>query len=181
MNCANAASYYTERPNDAQGVYLTADNFPGHGDGAADDSAALQQAIDKVEETTRNGIVFVPEGRYRLARTVHVWQGIRLIGYGRNRPVFVLAENTPGFQESKPYDPDNETSGNYMIHFASARPLPGMPVRDATPGTFYSGMSNIDIEIGNGNPAAIGVRFHGAQHCLLAHIDFRTGSGKAGV
>jgi hypothetical protein len=42
-------------------------------------------------------------------------------------------------------------------------------------------MSNIDLEIDEGNPAAIGVRFHVAQHCFLAHMDFRLGSGLAGI
>ena len=31
-------------------------------------------------------------------------------------------------------------------------------VRDANSGSFYSSMSNVDIEIGPGNPAAAGVR-----------------------
>ena len=52
---------------------------------------------------------------------------------------------------------------------------------DATPGTFYSAMSNVDIEIGDGNPGAAGVRARYAQHCYLAHMEFRTGSGFAGV
>ena len=42
-------------------------------------------------------------------------------------------------------------------------------------------MSNIDIEIGPGNPAAVGVRFHVAQHCYLSHMDFRLGSARAGI
>ena len=42
-------------------------------------------------------------------------------------------------------------------------------------------MSNIDIEIGPGNPATVGVRFHVAQHCYLAHMDFRLGSAQAGI
>ena len=42
-------------------------------------------------------------------------------------------------------------------------------------------MSNIDFEIGDGNPAAVAVRFHVAQHSLLSHIDFRIGSGLAGI
>ena len=53
--------------------------------------------------------------------------------------------------------------------------------RDASPGTFYSAMSNIDIEIQDGNPGAVGVRAHYAQHCFLAHMDFRIGSGLAGI
>ena len=42
-------------------------------------------------------------------------------------------------------------------------------------------MSNIDIEIGEGNAGAVGVRGTYAQHCFLAHMDFRIGSGLAGV
>ena len=65
---------------------------------SADDSAAIQAAIDKAGGSVREGIVFVPAGRYRLTRTLYVWPGVRVIGYGATRPVFVLADNTPGFQ-----------------------------------------------------------------------------------
>src|SRR5580700_885535 len=75
-------SYYPARPNDARAVYLTADNFLVKGDGIADDSAVLQQAINMVRETTNQGILFVPAGRYRLTKTIYIWPGIRLIGFG---------------------------------------------------------------------------------------------------
>ncbi len=166
------ASYYTNRLDDPKAVYLTQDAFRVAGDGVSDDSDPIQQAIDRVQETTVQGIVFVPEGKYRLAKTIYVWPGVRLIGYGKNRPVFILGENTPGFQEGQ---------GKYMVFFTGGRHRPGQPVRDGNPGTFYSAMSNIDIEIREGNPAAIGIRFHIAQHCYLAHMDFRIGSGLAGI
>jgi sugar lactone lactonase YvrE len=54
-------------------------------------------------------------------------------------------------------------------------------ISDANPGTFYSAMSNIDFEIGQGDAAAIGIRFHVAQHCYLAHMDFHLGSGLAAL
>ncbi len=54
-------------------------------------------------------------------------------------------------------------------------------VRDANSGSFYSSMSNVDIEIGPGNPAAAGVRFRMAQHAFLSHMEFRLGSAFAGV
>ncbi len=56
-----------------------------------------------------------------------------------------------------------------------------MPPPDANPGTFYSAISNIDIEIQDGNPGAVGIRAHYAQHCFLAHMDFHIGSGLAGI
>jgi sugar lactone lactonase YvrE len=175
---AAAASYYTVRLDDPKALYLTRDSFPVHADGATDDTDAIQQAIDKVQASTGEGIVFVPQGRYRLTRTLNVWPAIRLIGYGADRPVFVLGENTPGYQ-----DPDHE---NYLVFFSGGRGRAGRGGADGRPpdasaGTFYSGMSNIDIEILAGNPGAVGVRGKYAQHSFLAHMDFRIGSGLAGV
>jgi sugar lactone lactonase YvrE len=54
-------------------------------------------------------------------------------------------------------------------------------IPDANPGTFYSAVSNIDFDIEDGNPAAVGIRFHAAQHCYLAHMDFHIGSGLAAL
>ena len=42
-------------------------------------------------------------------------------------------------------------------------------------------MSNIDFDIGNGNPAAVAIRFHVAQHCFLTHMDFHINSGLAAL
>jgi hypothetical protein len=174
-------SYYKNRPEDARAVYLTNNKFPVRGDGVADDSDALQNAINEVQGTHLQGILFVPSGRYRLSKTIYIWPGIRLIGYGATRPVFVLAANTPGFQ----------TGPTYMFFFAGGRPgadrssgygkTPNGIPPDASPGTFYSAMSNVDLEIQHGNPGAVGVRAHYAQHCFLAHMDFHLRSGLAGI
>ncbi|MGA7556798.1 MAG: glycosyl hydrolase family 28-related protein [Candidatus Acidiferrales bacterium] len=164
-------SYYPSRLDDPRAVYLTPENFRVKADGIADDAAALQQAINKVQETTNQGILFIPAGRYRLTTTIYIWPGIRLIGYGATRPAFLLGANTPGFQQGP----------TYMIFFAGRRPHDNATPPDASPGTFYSAISNIDIEIQDGNPGAVGVRAHYAQHCFLAHMDFRIGSGLAGI
>jgi hypothetical protein len=169
---AHAQSFYPSRPDDPRAVDFTKDAFGAHADGVGDDADALQQAIDRVQETTRIGVVFVPAGRYRLGKTVYVWQGIRLIGYGATRPVFVLGRNTPGYQEG---------TGHYMVHFTDNRPQPGGPIVDASEFTFYSGMSNIDFELQDGNPAAVAVRFHVAQHSSLTHMDFRVGTARAAM
>jgi sugar lactone lactonase YvrE len=170
----SAASFYSSRLDDPAAIYLTSENFPVLGDGIADDSLALQEAIDKVASSTGAGVLFIPEGTYRLTKTVYVWPGVRLIGYGNARPVLLLGENTPGFQEG---------DDKYMLFFSGGRGFGSRqgPPRDGGAGTFYSAMSNIDIEIGPGNPAAIAVRFHVAQHCYLSHMDFRLGSARAGL
>lgn len=179
-----AASYYTVRLDDPKAVYL--DTFGARADGIADDTDAIQKAIDTVQQKVNQGVVFIPQGRYRLTHTINVWPSIRLIGYGAQRPVFILAANSPGYA-----DPANE---NYLVFFSGSRPggrggnqsapsaaQPSTRPSDASPGTFYSAMSNIDIEIGDGNPGAVAVRGTYAQHCFLAHMDFHTGSGIAGV
>ncbi len=169
------ASFYPNRLDDPAAVYLTRDSFPVHGDGVGDDSVALQQAIDKVASNPGAGVLFVPQGTYRLTKTVYVWPGVRLIGYGDRQPVLTLGENTPGFQEG---------TGKYMLFFSGGRGFgrsAGGPPQDGGAGTFYSAISNIDIEIGPGNPAAVGIRFHVAQHCYVAHADFRLGSARAGL
>lgn len=164
-------SYYLSRLEDARAIYLTPEMFPVKADGLADDSQALQSAIDAVQEKTNQGIVFIPSGRYRITKTIYIWPGIRLIGFGAKRPVFVLADKTPGFEQGPAY----------MVFFAGSRPKGNEKPPDANPGTFYSALSNVDFEIGQGNPGAVGVRAHFAQHCYLAHIDFHIGSGLAGI
>lgn len=186
---AQAQSIITAKLDDPRAVYLNAQEFGAHRDGRADDSGAIQAAIDKAESPSREGIVFIPSGRYRLTRTIYVWPGVRVFGYGQTRPVFVLGDNTPGFQKGM----------GVMVMFAGltknekprdstriAFPPPGSvppneDVADANPNTFYSAMSNIDFEIGDGNPAAVAIRFHVAQHSYLSYMDFHVGSGLAAL
>ena len=172
-----AQSVFPVRPNDPHAVYLERGSFGAAGNGKGDDTAAIQAAIDRVQETTGEGVVFVAEGRYRISRTIHLWTGIRLIGYGEHRPVFLLGPNTPGFQEGHGF----LGTGRYMLQFASRRPAPGEPVVDANEFTFYSGISNLDFAIGEGNSAAIAVRFHVAQHSFLQHMRFQVGDGRAAL
>jgi Pectate lyase superfamily protein/SMP-30/Gluconolactonase/LRE-like region len=171
------SSYYTQRLDDPKAVLIA-------GPTAGDDTTALQQAIDHVQETTGQGIVLLPQGRYRISGTLYIWPGIRVIGYGATRPVIVLPANTPGFQDA--------AKEKVMFFFAGGRPGFGRgrrgnsdgartPIPDASPGTFYSALSNVDIEIEEGNPGAVGVRARYAQHCFLAHMNFRLGSALAGM
>lgn len=164
-------SLYLTKIIDPMAVYFTAETFGIRNDGSQDISDALQTAIDQVQETTKFGIVFIPEGKYIISKTIHVWKGIRLIGYGNRRPEFILRKNTPGFS----------TDTKYLFHFVSDRPAPGSPIQDANAGTFFSGIRNINLRIEDGNPAAIGVRFHVAQNCFLSYMDFHLSEGTIGV
>jgi hypothetical protein len=170
---AAAASYYTSKPPDPAAVVVEPGRDGVHGDGVADDTEALQRAIDAVQSARGQGVVLVAEGRYRLTGTVYVWPAIRVIGYGTRRPALVLGASTPGFS-----DP---SAPRYMLFFAGRRPSDGSQPPDANPGTFYSALSNVDLEIGESNPGAVGVRARYAQHCFTSHVEFRIGSGLAGI
>src|ERR1017187_6022019 len=161
-----AASFYAEKLNDPNAVYLS-----GSG---GDDTAALQGAVDRVQETTRQGIVLLAPGQYHISGTIYIWPGIRLIGCGAERPVIILPANTPGFGDA--------LHEKVLIFFAGRRPRnDGGPVPDASPGTFYSALANLDVEVGDGNPGAAVVRSHYAQHCFLAHMDVHLGGALDGI
>ena len=182
-----AQSVFTTRPDDPQAVHLTADTFGVRGDDDADDSAGIQAAVDKAGAAPAGGILLLPPGRYVVTKTIYVWRAVRLVGYGPTRPTLVLPPATPGFQKGM----------GVMALFTSIRPGQRVPggvasppqgsvppndqIPDANQTTFYSGMSNIDVEVGDGNPAAVAIRFHVAQHGILSHMHFRTGSGLAAV
>lgn len=187
-----AASVFTTRPDDPGAVDLAAQEFGVRGDGTTDDSASVQAALDKAAGNGfGGGIVFVPSGRYRLTRTIYVWRAVRVIGYGPTRPVFVLADNTPGYQKGiglmvmfsggGPPRPGRGGRGGRVPFPPPGTVPPNDNVPDAAPTTFYPAMSNIDFEIGEGNPAAIAIRFHVAQHGYLTHMDFHIGSGLAAL
>lgn len=188
---AHAQSVFTSRPDDPAAVTVTAQDFGVRGDGMSDDTGGIQAAIDKATTTPNGGIVFVPAGRYRVTRTIYVWRGVRVIGYGATRPVFVLADNTPGFQKgiglmvmftSASRPGAGPPPGNTRVPFPPPGSVPpNDTIPDAGPSTFYPAMSNIDFEIGNGNAAAIAIRFHVAQHGYLSHMDFHIGSGLAAL
>lgn len=175
---AKDISVYTQRPNDPEAFYFTPENYNIHADGKSDVSEALQKAINDVKKARNFGILFIPEGKYKISKTIYIPTAIRLIGYGKNRPEFILGKNSPGYQAAVLND---KGKSNYMFWFTSAMVETGQPVRDAGPSTFYSAMSNINLRIEDGNPHAIALRTHFAQHSFISHVAVWIGKGKAGL
>src|SRR6478735_5341450 len=89
---AASTSVYRTPPDDPHAVTVQ-----GVGDGRADDSAAIQAAIDAAAVGGHGGVVFLPEGRYRISRTIFLRSAVRVFGVGGIRPVIVLGDETPGF------------------------------------------------------------------------------------
>ncbi len=143
-----------------------------------DVSEALQEALNRTKQKENGcGILFIPEGVYKLSKTIYIPSGVRIIGYGGKRPVFVLAKQAPGFQEVT-----RETAkGKYLFWFIGGGYRPGGRIGDANAGTFYSSMMNVDIRIEGGNPNASAIRAHFAQHCSISNVTIHVGKGRAGI
>ena len=171
-------SIYPMKPNDPEAFYFTPENYPIKADGKMDVSDALQAAINQVKKEKNFGILFIPEGKYKISKTIYIPTAIRLIGYGKNRPEFILAKNSPGFQEEVPSD---KGKAKYMFWFTGGMVKEGEKPRDAGASTFYSAMSNINLRIEDGNPHAVALRTHFAQHSFINYVAVYIGKGKAGL
>lgn len=172
-------SVYELKPNDPEAFYFSPETFNIKADGKADVSDSLQSAINRLKREKGFGILFIPEGKYLISKTIYIPKAIRLIGYGKNRPEFILGANSPGYQTEVPND---KGKANYMFWFTSGAVNKGdTNISDANAGTFYSAFSNINIRIEKGNPFAVALRTHFAQHSFVSHCEIQIGSGKAGM
>ena len=169
FNALAGPSVYTEKFDDPHGIFFTEESYGIKADGKMDVSDALQTAINTLKNEREFGTLYLPEGKYRISRTIYVPAAIRIVGYGKTRPEIVLEKKTAGFSESP----------TAMVWFTGGIVNDPENVADANPGTFYSGISNVDIRIGKGNPMAIGLRTHVAQHGVFSHISIYGGDGYA--
>ncbi|WP_353185442.1 glycosyl hydrolase family 28-related protein [Parapedobacter lycopersici] len=175
---AQSVSVYTEKPDDDEAVFFTGEQFGVRNDGSMDVSDILQKAIIDLKNTRNFGILFIPEGTYKLTKTIYIPKAIRLIGYGSTRPEFILAANSPGFQQPRAGD---KGAANYLFWFVDRYEGDDEEIRDAGAGTFYSALSNVNLRIADGNPSAVALRTHFAQHSFISHVDIHAGTGKAGL
>jgi len=171
-------SIYPQKPIDSEAYYFTPENYHIRADGKTDVSDALQTAINQVKKEKNFGILFIPEGKYKISKTIYIPGAIRLIGYGKNRPEFILAKSSPGYQKE---NPDDKGKANYMFWFTGGMVEKGESPYDAGASTFYSAMSNINLRIEDGNPYAVALRTHYAQHSFISYMAVYIGKGKAGL
>ncbi|MBD5523830.1 MAG: gluconolaconase [Lachnospiraceae bacterium] len=182
-------SVYKEKFQDPTGIFFTEEVFPGLVDKKDDVSDILQMAVDRLIAEQSYGILYIPEGEYRIKNMVKIPPSVRLIGYGKKRPVFVLPAGTEGFG-AKLGTPGADsatafTSGypgaKYMFWFIGEKDTQKEEPADANAATFYSAISNIDFRIEENNPSAICIRAHFAQHGFVSHCHFDLGDGLAGL
>ncbi|MDR2933502.1 MAG: glycoside hydrolase family 55 protein [Oscillospiraceae bacterium] len=165
-------SVFPTKPDDDLAIVFTPQEFGACPDGVGDNTAALQKAIDTLEARATIGIIFIPEGRYRFSGTVNLWRGIRLIGFGAQRPRLFLEDHAAGFEGPL---------SKYLFFFRNVKPGPGEFLRDANECSFFSSLRNLDIDMGSGNSGAVAARYHIAQLCSIEDCDFYINDAKAAV
>lgn len=182
-------SVYQQKFDDEMGIFFTEEEFPELKEASEDVSGVLMKAIQRLIDEQGYGILYIPEGEYRIKHTILVPRAVRLIGYGKKRPVFVLPAGTKGFEGcedaaqntvSVTYS-DGYPGANYMFWFIGDNNIEADEIKDAGAGTFYSALANIDFRIEKDNPGAICIRAHFAQHGFVSHCHFELGDGLAAL
>ena len=169
-----------ERAADLGFLDVTAPPFSADPTGQRDSTKALQDAINHARNHCM--ATYFPPGTYLVSDTLVCKQGVKerrrdrahdpkllamglgsavrslpclLVGSrrGKQRPRIVLASNSPGYGD--------RTKTKRVVHFW--RGSVKDPKRAQPNGSFNQMFIGIDIEIGPGNPGAVGIRHRAAQ------------------
>jgi len=79
LQATDLRSIYTQRPSDPEAFYFTPEFFNVVADGKTDVSDVLQGAINKLKKEKNFGILFIPEGKYKISKTIYIPNAIRYI------------------------------------------------------------------------------------------------------
>jgi hypothetical protein len=173
----SATSVFLSRPPEPRAVDAEPGSYGLVGDGVADDTAALQAAIDatyssgKPDCSLPGARVILLKGNgasYRLSAQVTLPDWVRLVGYGSTRPLLQLAAHTPGFGEQ-----ENPTPLLRVINWSP--PAGGACAKTNSTGgntAFGTGVYNVDISIAKGNIGAVGIVNDAAQGGVLRAMMF---------
>lgn len=138
-----AEALETALPNDAG--YLNVKEFGAMGDGVTDDTAAFQAVLGRNKEDPGGEIrsIYIPNGTYLLSDTVQ-WGDKRKEVWGQSRRgvILKLQDRTEGF--GVPNSPKPLLSTEFG-HGGQ---------------NFNQRIRNLTIDVGQGNPGAVGLNFH---------------------
>jgi len=150
--------------------------------GTIDVTDKLQQAVNHARNSFKT--LFIPSGTYLVSKPIdciatnqsaHRGHGaVIIVGSQKKRPLIRLQDNAPDFQGTGLPSQNN-----------GPRPVFGLRSVDYpsknSDWLFYSGMRSIDIDLGWGNPGAIGISWASAQNCFVEEITIRANDGFAGM
>ena len=155
--------------------YRNASLYGAKGDGLTDDTAALRAAIDDARggEPGSNAdksaaAVYLPPGTYIVSDTLVLWKWTKLFGHPYCRPTLRVLPRTPAFAGTNGLRPVVVTNGGFNASAAAhAWWQEGADAGGMTFDYFFSMIHDVDIEIGAGNPGAVGITWNVAQATSL--------------
>ncbi len=161
-------------PPEAGVVDVTQPPYSAVGDGKTDCTAAIQKAVD--EHRGRNRTLYFPNGTYLLSDSVGIFGGkphsrdrfLSYQGQSEGGVVLKLRDGCPGFG-----DP--------------ARPRIVLSVYEgeSTGDVMHSFVRNLTVDIGAGNPGAVGLRFMSNNVGAMERVTIRSsdpeGAGRIGL
>jgi hypothetical protein len=156
-------------PPTAGHVDVTRPPYLAKGDGIADDTAAIQKALD--DHPNVGAIIYLPAGTYRITDTLRWPKGDRggmeykntiLEGESRERSVIRLADRCPGYG-----DP--------------TRPKALAWTGSAPAQRFRNAVRNLTLDTGTGNPGAVGIEFMANNQGGMFGVTIRSGDGSGPV
>ncbi len=147
------------------------------GDGAADDTAALNALTSGLSHG--GATVYLRDGTYVLSDTWHLGsKRMVLQGQNRARSVIRLRDNAPGFGDAKKPKPVVAWIG----YTATGVPV-NFPKNRGMGQAFCNGAYDLTVEVGAGNPGAIACYFINNNQGAVSNVTLRaaTGSGSIGL
>lgn len=178
VNAQNITATQTGMLDFVESMKLTEDERTGK----VDITEKLQSAVNQARDGFRT--LFIPSGTYLVSKPIdciaknnssHRGEGaVIIVGSQKERPLIRLKNNSPDFQGT---GQPSQTTG--------PRPVFGLrnvdfPSKNSD-WNFYSGIRSLNIDLGMGNPGAIGVSWASAQNCFLEEITVFARDGFAGV
>lgn len=146
---------------------LNVQEFGVKGDGRTDDTAAIQAVLNAHPNGQR--IIYLPNGTYLVSKTITWPAGTP--GKGNEYKQTILQ----GQSESGVTIRLQDRAAGFTI---SATPKPVIFTGPAPAQRFGNSIRNLTVDIGTGNPGAIGIQFNANNQGSLRHVTIQSGDGQ---
>lgn len=155
-------------PEDAGIVDVTKPPYNATPNDDKDDTQAIQKALD--DHPSGNKIIYLPNGVYIVSDTLRwapkdgphsgwAWKRTILQGQSQNGTIIKLRDSCPGF--SDPRQPK-------AVIWTGEKPAQ----------RFRNAIRNLTVDVGNGNPGAIGIQFIANNQGTLREVSIRSSDGQ---
>jgi hypothetical protein len=150
-------------PQDSNVIDVSKPPYNAKGDGVTDDTEAFRKAYQST------GLIYVPNGTYLLTDSIVAPPRVGsaparrvLQGQSLDKTILKLKDSCEGFGDA-------------------SKPRPMLKVSWGVAQAFRNGVRNLTIDVGSGNPGAVGVEFFGSNQAGMHHVTIRSGDGKGAV